>query len=102
MAKIQKHKLNEEHRRVLINYLIYFHLACKIEDDKTLFLAVQLFDRYLSKVQVSSKHLQLVGSACMLIAEKYEEIYPNSNKTYVKLAANSFTVSQLQATERKI
>lgn len=36
----------------------------------------------------------------MLIAEKYEEIYPNSCNTYRQLSAKAFTVSELHEAER--
>jgi len=92
----------EKYRQILIDFMTYFHMVCKIKDDNTLFLAVQILDRYLTRVRVPSKSLQLVGCACLLIAEKYEEIYPNANQTYATLSANSFTVKQLQATERVV
>jgi hypothetical protein len=91
-----------QYRQILIDFMTYFHMVCKIKDDNTLFLSVQFLDRYLSKVQVPNKKLQLFGCACMLLAEKYEEIYPNPNKVYVKLSAESFTKAQLQAAERRV
>ena len=38
----------------------------------------------------------------MLIAEKYEEIYPHQNETYWKLSADAFNVDELKEAERKI
>lgn len=38
----------------------------------------------------------------MLLAEKYEEIYPNSCNSYTHLADKCFTVPKLQLAERKI
>ena len=42
--------------------------------NKTLFLTVNLIDRFLSKQSVVSKKLQLVGLVSMLLAYKYEEV----------------------------
>ena len=37
---------------------------------------MNLVDRYLALTRISRKKLQLVGVTAMLIASKYEEIYP--------------------------
>jgi len=43
---------------------------------ETLYFTVNIVDRYLAMKEVSKKTLQLVGSSALLIASKYEEIYP--------------------------
>ncbi|KAK3010446.1 hypothetical protein RJ639_010655 [Escallonia herrerae] len=40
----------------------------------TLYLTVNLIDRYLSEKYIGKQRLQLLGITCMLIASKYEEI----------------------------
>lgn len=60
---VQKSKSFEQYRRILVDFLTYCHSVCKINDDKTLFLAVQFLDRFLDKVKVPNKNLQLVGCA---------------------------------------
>jgi hypothetical protein len=42
---------------------------------ETLYLTVNLIDRFLEAKQVTRKHLQLVGVTAMLVASKYEEIW---------------------------
>lgn len=42
--------------------------------DETLFLTVNLIDRFLERQTVSRKKLQLVGMTAMLLACKYEEV----------------------------
>ncbi|KAL7523974.1 hypothetical protein ACHAXR_001715, partial [Thalassiosira sp. AJA248-18] len=42
---------------------------------ETLYLAVNIVDRYLAKEQAARPRLQLVGVTALLIASKYEEIY---------------------------
>lgn len=42
--------------------------------NETLFLSVNLIDRFLSQQQVVRKKLQLVGLVAMLLACKYEEV----------------------------
>ena len=43
---------------------------------ETLFLSVDILDRYLQCATVSKKQLQLVGATCLLVAAKYKEVYP--------------------------
>merc|ERR1712157_401058 len=43
---------------------------------ETLFLTVNIIDRYLSVKPVARKKLQLLGVVAMLIAAKFEEIDP--------------------------
>ena len=43
--------------------------------EETLFIAVNIIDRYLEKVQISRTRLQLVGITALFIACKYEEVY---------------------------
>jgi cyclin B len=42
--------------------------------DETLFLTVNIIDRFLEKQVVPRKKLQLVGVTAMLLACKYEEV----------------------------
>jgi primosomal protein N' len=48
--------------------------AFKLESE-TLYLTVNLIDRYLSVLRIDRSKLQLVAVSAMLIASKYEEIY---------------------------
>jgi DNA-binding transcriptional ArsR family regulator len=57
-------------RPYLIDFLIEAH-ACFSLLPETLFLTVNLLDRYCSKRVVYKQHYQLVGCAALLIAAKY-------------------------------
>lgn len=57
-------------RGYLLDFLIEAHGAFKLLPE-TLFLAVNLLDRYCSKRVVYSRHYQLVGCASLLLAAKY-------------------------------
>ena len=61
-------------RAILIDWLVEVHLKFKLVPE-TLYLTVNLIDRYLEKVEVMREKLQLIGVTAMLIASKYEEIY---------------------------
>ena len=69
-------------RSILIDWLVEVHLKFKLLPE-TLYLTVNLIDRYLGKDQVHRSHLQLIGVTAMLIACKYEEIYPPIVKDFV-------------------
>ncbi|KKZ67393.1 hypothetical protein EMCG_06921 [[Emmonsia] crescens] len=57
-------------RPYLLDFLIEAHTAFQLLPS-TLFLTVNLLDRYCSKRVVYKKHYQLVGCAALLIAAKY-------------------------------
>ncbi|EGU71894.1 hypothetical protein HZS61_003338 [Fusarium oxysporum f. sp. conglutinans] len=57
-------------RPYLIDFLIEAHAAFGLPPE-TLFLTVNLLDRYCSKRVVYKQHYQLVGCAALLIAAKY-------------------------------
>jgi hypothetical protein len=50
---------------------------------ETLFITVNLIDRFLSKYSIEKSQVQLVGVTSLLIATKYEEIYPPTLKDFI-------------------
>ena len=62
-------------RRVLIDWLVDVHLKYQLREE-TLFLAVNYIDRYSGLAPINRADYQLIGVTCMMIAAKYEEIYP--------------------------
>ena len=66
--------INPSMREILNDWLIEVHLKFGLLPE-TLFLTVNLIDRYLSTKSIYRNKLQLVGVTAMLIASKYEEIY---------------------------
>jgi len=75
MAAVQTMGTTPKHRGILVNWLINVHAKFSMAA-QTLFLAVDLLDRFLSVRPVQPDRLQLVGVTCMIIASKYEEIFP--------------------------
>ncbi|KAI9680301.1 MAG: hypothetical protein M1829_001187 [Trizodia sp. TS-e1964] len=57
-------------RPYLLDFLIESHAAFQLLPE-TLFLAINLLDRYCSKRVVYKRHYQLVGCAALMIAAKY-------------------------------
>jgi G2/mitotic-specific cyclin-B, other len=60
-------------------------------EQETLYLSVNILDRYLASVTVERKHLQLVGVTALLLASKYEEIYPPEVKDCVFITDRAYT-----------
>ncbi|OAY82978.1 Cyclin-B2-2, partial [Ananas comosus] len=64
--------INEKMRAILIDWLIEVHYKFELMEE-TLFLTVNVIDRFLALQTVVRKKLQLVGVTAMLLACKYEE-----------------------------
>lgn len=81
-------------RAILIDWLVDVHLKFKLLPE-TLFLTVNLIDRYLSVKSVQRSKLQLVGVSAMLITTKYEEIYPPTVKDFVYITDNAYSKEEV-------
>lgn len=66
--------INKAMRMILVDWLVEVHTNFELLPE-TLFLTINLVDRYLSRKIVSRRELQLVGISSMLLACKYEEIW---------------------------
>ncbi|CAA0836797.1 Cyclin-B2-3 [Striga hermonthica] len=69
----QQFDINERMRAILVDWLIEVHHKFELREE-TLFLTINLIDRFLAKQSVVRKKLQLVGLVAMLLACKYEEV----------------------------
>ena len=83
-------EINEKMRAVLISWLVEVHIKFKLLPE-TLFLTVNIIDRYTEKRQVSRTNYQLLGVAAMLIASKYEEIYAPEVNDFVYMTDKAYT-----------
>lgn len=68
-------EINQKMRAILVDWLIDVHLRFNLRDE-TLFLTQFIIDSYIIGNQVQRNQLQLLGITALLIASKYEEIYP--------------------------
>lgn len=85
-------------RAILIDWLIEVHLKFKLLPE-TLFITVNVIDRYLEKQKVNKSRLQLVGVASLFIASKYEEIYPPELKDFIYITDRAYTKQDLLSME---
>lgn len=88
-------------RSILIDWIVEVHLKFKMVPE-TLFLSVSLIDRYLEKENITKGRLQLVGIVCLMIAGKYEEIYPPEVKDYRYITDNAYTKQEILDMESRI
>jgi len=86
--------INEKMRAILIDWLVEVHLKFKLVPE-TLFLTVNLIDRYLDKKIIMRNRLQLVGVTAMLIACKYEEIYAPEVRDFVYITDKAYTKEEI-------
>ncbi|GIL90606.1 hypothetical protein Vretimale_15710 [Volvox reticuliferus] len=91
--------INEKMRAILIDWLVEVHLKFKLMPE-TLFLTVNLIDRFLNEKQVTRKNLQLVGVTSMLIASKYEEIWAPEVRDFVYISDRAYTKEQILGMEK--
>mmetsp|Transcript_34440 Transcript_34440/g.101222 ORF Transcript_34440/g.101222 Transcript_34440/m.101222 type:complete len:396 (-) Transcript_34440:78-1265(-) len=88
-------QLNQRMRTILCDWLVSCHRKFKFVPE-TLYLAVSLVDRYLSRVVIIQRsNLQLVGVACLLIASKYEEIYCLALRDCVHVCAKAYSGNEI-------
>ena len=93
--------LNEKMRQILIDWLAEVHLKFKLLPE-TFFLTINFIDRFLNKVQIPRTELQLVAVSSLLIATKYEEIYPPEISSFVYITDNAYNQEQILNMEIKI
>ncbi len=86
-------------RGILIDWLIEVHTRFRLLPE-TLFLAVNIIDRFLSQKVVPLDKLQLVGVTAMFIASKYEEVLSPHIGNFVHVADDGFTIDEVLSAER--
>lgn len=82
--------INDKMRAILIDWLIEVHYKFELVDE-TLFLTINLIDRFLERCTVTRKKLQLVGMTAMLLACKYEEVSVPLLEDFVLISDKAYT-----------
>ncbi|XVF40875.1 hypothetical protein PTKIN_Ptkin01aG0151800 [Pterospermum kingtungense] len=97
----QQADINEKMRAILIDWLIDVHQKFELSPE-ALYLTINLIDRFLSVKVVPRRELQLLGMSAMLIASKYEEIWPPEVNDLVCIADRAYTHQQILIMEKTI
>jgi len=93
--------INMNMRAILADWLVEVAEEYKLHDE-TLYLAVNYIDRFLSQMSVLRGKLQLVGTAAMFIAAKFEEIYPPELGEFVYITDDTYSKKQVLRMEHLI
>jgi len=88
-------------RAILVDWLVEVGEEYKLQNE-TLYLAVNYIDRFLSSMSVLRGKLQLVGTASMLLASKFEEIYPPEVSEFVYITDDTYTKKQVLRMEHLV
>ena len=83
-------QLKDRMRQILVSWLIEVHLKFRLLPE-TLYVTVNLVDRYCEKVEVPRSEYQLLGVTAMLIACKYEEIFVPKIEDFVDITDNTYS-----------
>jgi hypothetical protein len=90
----QQRDINSRMRAILVDWLVEVHSKYRLHDE-TLWLCVEIVDRYLQASQVMRNRLQLVGVAAMLIAAKFEEIHPPEVRDFAYITDNTYSKQEI-------
>jgi hypothetical protein len=100
--KIQdKRNINEKHRAVVIEWLSYMGHHFSLSN-QTLFMCINIMDRYVSKKKISLDIYQLVGIASYLIASKYEDTNSPSIDDLSYISKNIYNNNDIILMEKEI
>lgn len=86
-------------RGVLVDWLIEVHARFHLLPE-TIFLAINIIDRFLTTRVVELEKLQLVGITAMFIASKYEEVLSPHIQNFKHVADDGFTEDEILKAER--
>ncbi|CAA7019595.1 unnamed protein product, partial [Microthlaspi erraticum] len=94
-------EINAKMRSILIDWLIDVHRKFELMPE-TLYLTINLIDRFLSLTMVPRRELQLLGISAMLIACKYEEIWAPEVNDFVCISDKAYSREEVLAMEKSI
>jgi len=99
--KVNQPELTPQMRAVCLDWII--ECANRFEmSEETLFLTVYVLDHFLAVKPIQRKRMQLVTMVSLIIASKYEEIYPPHIKEYIHISAKAFTREDMLRYEHSI
>ena len=90
----KQNEINSTMRAILIDWLVGVQMKFRLQPE-TLYLCVNIIDRFLSKSSVRRRLLQLLGITSLFVACKYEEIYPLEVKDCVYVTDRAYNRQQV-------
>ncbi|KAF1883809.1 hypothetical protein Lal_00012727, partial [Lupinus albus] len=105
MDKLQ-HDITPGMRGILVDWLVEVSPIAVAEEynlvPDTLYLTVNLIDRFLSASLIQRQRLQLLGVTCMLISSKYEEMKAPQVKEFCVITDNAYTKAEVVKMEKEV
>lgn len=93
--------INPRMRKILVNWLADVNESYKLRPE-TLFLAVNVVDRYLMQRTTTRRNFQLVGLTALLIAAKFGECNPPTIQDLAAMADKTYTEDEIAKMELSI
>ena len=93
--------INRKMRAILVDWMVEVHFRFNLHTT-TLWLSVNILDRYLMTARVMRAKLQLVGITAILIACKYEEMHPPEVRECVTITDEAYEKVELLEMEKHI
>ncbi|KAD3336227.1 hypothetical protein E3N88_31746 [Mikania micrantha] len=94
-------EINDKMRAILIDWLIEVHNKFELTNE-TLYLTINIVDRFLAAETVARRELQCVGMSAMLIASKYEEIWAPEVNDFVQISDRAYEHKHVLVMEKRI
>lgn len=92
---LEEAKVTPKMRSTLVNWLVQAHANFSLGVE-ALYLAISIVDRYLQVNKgIDRSTFQLLGTAALLLAAKYEEVYIPDINDFVYICDGAFTKRQL-------
>ncbi|KAI3682308.1 hypothetical protein L1987_82204 [Smallanthus sonchifolius] len=94
-------EVNDKMRAILIDWLIEVHNKFELTNE-TLYLTINIVDRFLAAETVARRELQCVGMSAMLIASKYEEIWAPEVNDLVQISDRAYEHRHVLVMEKRV
>ncbi|XP_052437608.1 G2/mitotic-specific cyclin-B1 isoform X1 [Carassius gibelio] len=98
---LEGQEVSGDMRAVSIDWLMQVQREFKLRQE-TLFMTVSIMDSFLQSNPVPKKYLQLVCVTAMLLASKYEEIYPPTVGDFAFVTDGAYSCGDIRRMERII
>lgn len=88
-------------RKALVQWIIKLHYRFRMTLE-TLYLSVNIVDRFLALKPVSPTKNELIGATALFIAAKYEEVHPPNMEQLIYCCGNKFDPNLIREAESYI
>ena len=93
--------INQRMRKQIIESIVYQAFLWKLNSD-SIFLMVNIMDRYIHKTKIKNKEYELIGLASFFIATKYEDIYAPDAELLTKIFSYKYHYEDILDKESQI